>query len=68
MIKQLPNRSGFQIKYQMVDTPYHYNQTNGEKGQIAGYWEFMEVKAVGPNWTHWLWNIYSCFSATSGMS
>ncbi|PKY03679.1 hypothetical protein P168DRAFT_282398 [Aspergillus campestris IBT 28561] len=65
MYKQLPFRSGFQIKYDMVDTPFHYNQTNGEQGQIAGYWEYMEVRAVGPNRTHWLWNIYSCFSTPS---
>ncbi|PLN76558.1 hypothetical protein BDW42DRAFT_198896 [Aspergillus taichungensis] len=65
MHKQLPNHSGFQIKYQMVDAPFHYNQTNGERGQIFGYWEFMEIHAVSPIRTHWVWNIYSCFSTPS---
>ena len=56
-------KNGFFTKWNLIDTPVHYNSTSPSgKGILAGTWDTMEIRAVGHQ-TFWYWNIYACFSA-----
>jgi len=60
--KPYPNNAGFLQKFQMADTPFYFNMANGAPGILGGTWDTVDVHAIGPHASSWLWNIYACFS------
>ncbi|QSZ34267.1 hypothetical protein DSL72_005857 [Monilinia vaccinii-corymbosi] len=60
--KQYPNNAGFFQKFQMADAPFYFNLTSGAPGILGGTWDIVDVHAIGPRSSSWLWNIYACFS------
>ncbi|CAM1511884.1 Fc.00g093970.m01.CDS01 [Cosmosporella sp. VM-42] len=55
-----PNRAGYNMTWDMGNTPYHYTRKDGSVGLVGGFWSFEELRQVGDD-SFFLWSTWSCF-------
>ncbi|KAJ2904204.1 hypothetical protein MKZ38_008534 [Zalerion maritima] len=56
-------KGGFTMAYEMENGPVSYiDPDTGETGYYAGYWDYLETKALGSKLTQFDWRIYACFT------